>query len=169
MIYAKMYLNDKGDIVFDSVKENVDGECLLAGRKLDKNNKPYVRQFTTIYSAKHIVASPESQKMFKQLMDRSNPNRSVNGFVGDFEFYKQENSGSSSDYVFSYKPSVINETMKTLSNDDKIVVCTNKGVSYHVLDKFTLSDNEFIKNLDITNPVPENNIPIKEEAGHQFE
>ena len=29
--------------------------------------------------------------IFKKLIDRSNPNRSVNGFVGDFEFYKQEN------------------------------------------------------------------------------
>ena len=169
MIYAKMYLNDKGDIVFDSVKENVDGECMLAGRKLDKNNKPYVRQFTTVYSASNIVASPESQKIFKKLIDRSNPNRSVNGFVGDFEFYKQENADKNSDYIFSFKPSVVNETQKILSADDKFVICTNKGVSYHVLDKFALSDNEFIKNLDISKPVPEKDIPLKNEADYQYE
>lgn len=165
MIYTKIYVTKNLELVFDSVKEDVGLNCILAGEKIDTEFE-YEDPFdaysywdrTTIYPASGVAISPEAKKLLTDLIDTSNPNFVVSRFSGDFEFYSDGPDYLPKTFTFAFTPEE-GSTMRVLKPTDKFTVHTGNGFSLATIDNFTVTSNEFLEKLDISKPISKQSLP----------
>ena len=154
MIYAKIYL-DGGDkteyLVFDSVSASDDIHCNLAGEHKNSLGFSVNRPRTIISPVSSVAISTEAKNTLKSLLDPKNKNVNLDSFFGDFEFVKNAEDGYT---AFGFKPDQA-QTYKKLCLDQKLLICTKNGLDLSVIDKMYVSNNEFLKNLNLSQPVSE--------------
>ncbi len=160
MIYAKIYVDENSDLVFDSVKQDVDFYCSVSQLKTDFFGDPYRVPRTTITPSSGVVISPEAKALFENCLNPENPNLAVNKFDGDFELFETgvHMDAGDSGLGFSFKPSSTTDTKKILKSTDRFTICVKKGINLEVLEDFTQAPNELIKNLNISEPVNESEL-----------
>ena len=161
MIYAKIYVDKDGNLIFDSVREHAKFRLVLANQPLYRGKSVTYYPRTIVKSTKYVVCSREARELFLSLLQSDNPNLSFDKYTGDFEMYQQGIPISEYDknYAFSFKPNDASDTKRVLMPSDPFVVCTDYGLVYEVLDDFIFADNAFIEALDLEKPVDEAAIP----------
>ena len=160
MIYAKIYLETNGDLVIDSVKEDVEGFIEICQKKKKADGSYLIVPMTEIKPSTNVVCSQEAKQMLKILLDPKNPNLTVSKFDGELALFRNNTPLSrDSGLRFCFRPDKLGETKKTIKPNGKIYLSVEYGMDYAVLDDFKIADNEFIKKLDISNPVCDANIP----------
>lgn len=160
MIYAKIYVDENSDLIFDSIKKDVRFYCSVAQTKKGFSGRSYRVPRTTIIPTSGVVISPEAKTLFENWLNPENPNLAVNNFDGDFELFDAgvHMDDGDSGLGFSFKPSNETDTFRRLKSTDKFTICIKKGINLAVLEDFTQAPNELIKNLNISEPVNESEL-----------
>ena len=115
---------------------------------------------TEIKPSTNVVCSQEAKQMLKILLDLKNPNLIVSKFDGELALFRNNTPlYCDSGLRFCFRPDKLGETKKTIKPNGKIYLSVEYGMDDDVLDDFKIADNEFIKKLDISNPVYDANIP----------
>lgn len=163
MIYAKIYLKTNGDLVIDSVKEEVDGFIEVCRKEKRADGSYRIVPMTEIKPSTNVVCSNEAKQMLESLLEPQNPNLIVSRFDGELALFRNNSPLShDSGLRFCFRPDKLGETKKTIKPDGKIYLSAEFGVDLEVIDDFRIADNEFIKNLDISKPVDEADITFAE-------
>ena len=159
MIYAKIYLdkNEKGEemIVFDATSER-NIHCQPAGSYVNARGHKIFNERTSITPTTSILASQEALDAFKNKISYGNDKFRLRKYEGDFKLYRTSAGfGSENSSVFEFAPDKLNSIKKTLRLDDELTICAEDGYDTSVLNQISIAENEFVRNLDITKPVPE--------------
>lgn len=155
MIYAKIYLEktDKESfLVFESCPIGDDIHCRLAGKYTSTYGATTTRERTTISPASSVAISPEAREQLFSMLNDKNDKISILGFFGDFEFSKNNYTNQT---TFGFKPDNI-QPSKKLSVDQKFSICSKNGIDVSIINHMTLTDNEYLKNLNLSQPINEN-------------
>ena len=158
MIFAKIYMDDDGCLVMDSVAHSVSndiGSVSLSELRSDFSGRPYRVPRTTVIPTSAILCSTEAAAFLGKLFDPQNPSLSVSRFDGDFEFYHAYDE----DFAFAYRPDSPDVTYRRVAITDRIAVCISHGVDHNALEKLTLADNETVKQLALREPIKKSDIP----------
>ena len=161
MIYAKIYLESNGDLVLDSVKEDVEGFVDVCQKKVMPDGSRRIVPMTEIKPSTNVVCSPEAKRLFTSILDPRNPNLTVSRFDGELALFRNNAPlYRDSGLRFCFRPDKLGETRKIIKPNGKVYLSVKFGADLDVLDDFRIVDNEFIKNLDISKPVDEEDIPF---------
>ncbi len=158
MIGAKIYLDDDGCLVIDSVAHSFEaGVCRVSLSEIrsDFFGRPYRVPRTTVIPTSAILCSTEAAELLGKLFDPQNPRLSASHFDGDFEFYHAYDE----DFAFAYRPDSPDVTCRRVAPTDSITVCIAHGVDHNALGKLTLADNETVKHLVLREPIKKSDIP----------
>lgn len=157
MILAKIYL-DRDLLIFESApNEDKNGIYLsLAKNIYDKSGRLRLTEpHTRINGIQNVAISPEAKAILKsRLADRQAFDVDGTGY-GDFSFsgvfrasYGDRDSG-----YFAFRPDSMDApTKRTLGVNDRFSFGQPSGgaVSIDALDEMTEADNEYLKNLDLS-------------------
>jgi hypothetical protein len=85
----------------------------------------------------------------------------VSKFDGEFALFRSCNPlWRDSGLRFCFRPDRLGETKKIIKPNSTVMLNVGYGFDLDVMDDFKIADNEFIKNLDISKPVDEADIPF---------
>lgn len=151
LIFAKIYLDKDGNVVFDSVSDEYE-PYFFPSKILMYQNKPYDNTLTEIYEPRSIVASKEAINKLKKIMDLfSNPNIILRELMCDFRFYT---TGSKNDGVILYKPT-LGTTKRVINENDIIYIDVSNergGFDIDILDYVNFLDNEEVMSFPLDKP-----------------
>ena len=163
MIYAKIYLETNGDLVIDSVKEDVDGFIEVCRKEKRADGSYRIVPMTEIKPSTNVLCSPEAKRMLENILEPRNPNLVVSRFDGELALFRNnEPLRLDSGLRFCFRPNKLGETKKTITCGGKVYLSVKFGFDLNVLDDFKIADNDFIKKLDISKPVDDAVIPFAE-------
>ena len=161
MIYAKLYLDINGDLIIDSVKEDVKGYIEICQKRLRPDGSYIIVPMTEVKPSTNVVCSPEAKHRLQSLFDPKNKNLIVSKFDGEFALFRScKPLWRDSGLRFCFRPNRLGETKKTIKPNSTVMLNVGYGLDLDVMDDFRIADNEFIKNLDISKPVDESDIPF---------
>ena len=161
MIYAKIYIEANGDLVIDSVKEDVAGWVDVCRKEKRADGTYRIVPMTEIKPSTNVLCSPEAKRMLENILEPLNPNLVVSRFDGELALFRNnEPLRLDSGLRFCFRPNKLGETKKTITCGGKVYLNVKYGFDLDVLDDFQIADNEFIKNLDISKPVDDVDIPF---------
>ena len=168
-VFAKIFVEDGGKLVLDSVKEDIDqpfaGRIEVCKKERGKDGSLHIVPYTMISPPMAILSSPEAKALLQKVFDLSNPKLKVSRFDGTFEFLDANKRGDENpaNLSFAFRPNKLGETRCVLDPAEEVTLSVRYGFSYKVFDYLRLADNEFLKNLDITSPVRVDDVTLIEE------
>lgn len=163
MICAKIYVDDGGVLVFDTVAHSLHRDGLsvsLSEMREDFFGHPYRVPRSTVSPTSAILCSPEAAALMETVFSPENPRLAVSRFDGDFEFGALGNGEHAEDCFFAFRPDALGVTCRHLSPTDRFTVCIAHGVNYAALSHLTLADNETVKQLALCEPCRKSDLPL---------
>ncbi len=161
MIYAKLYLDINGDLIIDSVKEDVCGYIEICQKKLRADGSYLIVPMTELKPSTNVVCSLEAKQRLQSLLDPKNPNLIISKFDGELALFRNSKPlWRDSGLRFCFRPDRLGETKKIIKPNSAVMLSVKFGFDFDVIDDFKIAENEFIKNLDISKPIDESDIPF---------
>lgn len=153
MIYAKIYL-DGDDIVFESVKKEVAYTVYIAGPYINEIGELIDDPFTTISQTSTVAISNEAKEAIDQAFSYQNPKFITSMFTGNVKFCYNMRAREGDRGILSFTPEKGTTRLK-INRFGEICLCYQNGFCLQALDDMKVFDNEFLKNLDISEPFDE--------------
>lgn len=153
MIYAKIYM-DGDDIVFESVKKDIAYNVYIAGPYVNDLGETIVDPFTTISQTSKVAISNEARATLKEVVSYRNPKFIANIFEGDIALCYNMRANEGDRGILSFVPEKGTTRLK-MNRYGEIRLRYQNGFDIRALDDMKVFDNEFLKNLDISEPFDE--------------
>ena len=151
MIVCKIYvdvINEQKCIVTELAKENVSTKMVYITNGTDKE---YGR--VAIYPSTAIAISKEAKELLYWLLDNVE-NRRKNIFISDYNFVMEDYENKIGTFVFLPSNEEGDTQRKKIFYINKRPVYINSQEKWtEIMESMQLLDNEFLKNLDLTEPV----------------
>ena len=150
MIYAKIYL-DGDDIVFESIKNPVPYNVYIAGPYINGRGETVTNPFTTIAQTSNVAISGEAKYALEQALNYLNPNFIANFFEGNISLAYNMKAREGDRGILSFEPEKGTTRLK-INRYGEIRLCYQNGFDMRALDDMKAFGNDFLKNLDISEP-----------------
>lgn len=152
MLYAKIFLNAEGKVIFDAVRQYVQYHVYPAFPYVDEDGKEHQSRIVTITQVSEAAISKEAKAALLQAFRWDNDKLIFTPY-GDFKFIKYNNRiMRENEYgSFSFAPDE-GKSSKTLDTDGEIYVNRTHGFNIKVIEYMQVFDNDFLMGLDITKP-----------------
>lgn len=161
MIYLKIFLDQtdgENALVIEASPKEDGVFCYHAKKLYDKSGKlRFYDPHTTVGSLGGIAISPEAKAFLSSLLDSAETTLEA----GDLALVAGERTsyGGWERGYFAFRPDDTTFPLRrVLKANDTITVGINGGYSKAVLDGMHLFDNERIKALDLSSPVPKDKL-----------
>ncbi len=153
MIYAKIFL-DGDDIIFESVKEKVAYSVYIAGPYINEIDELIDDPFTTISQTSNVAISSEAKDALKKAVSYQNPKFIASMLTGVLKFCYNMRAREGDRGILSFAPNE-GRTRLRLNRFGEIRLCYQNGFDIRALDDMKVFDNDFLKDLDISEPFDE--------------
>lgn len=152
MIYAKIFLNSEGKLVFDAIQEYVRYHVYPAVPYVDDDGKECRNLSVTLTMVEEVAISPEAKSVLLEKFSFRNDNLELSLVEGDFEFISYGSRGREGEHgAFSFVPDS-GKSSKTLDPDGIISIDRRFGYSLNIVNFMQVFDNDFLVKLDISKP-----------------
>lgn len=150
VIYAKIF-SDGDDIVIDSVNKAINYLVYPAEEIVYDDGSRWYDPFIEISHTRTVAISPEAKTALKDMLSYLNPNFDAQMFEGNLKFMynlkeHEENRGR-----LAYAPERGSSVLR-INRYGKVRLCYQNGFDMRAFDNMKIFDNEFLKNLDISEP-----------------
>ena len=150
MIYAKIYM-EGDDIVFESIKDPIDCTVYIAGPYINGRGETVSNPFTTIAQTSNVAISIEAKEAIEETFRYQNPKFIAAMFTGNVEFLYNMRAREGDRGILSFAPNE-GRTRLRLNRFGEIRLCYQNGFDIRALDDMKVFDNDFLKDLDISEP-----------------